>query len=297
MIGKTLLVINPRSGKGAAKRVLLPIVSLLSNAGCEVTVLPTKPGMATAEALSAMLACENRFDLVVACGGDGTLSLTVEGVLQSGRRVPIGYIPLGSTNDFASSLGIPSNYTDAITLLLAGNPVPHDVGLFLDRHFTYIACCGAFAETSYTTSQSLKNLLGHAAYVFNAIPSLSSLSPIPMTIEADGELLSGRFIFCALANTTTAGGLVKLDSTDVQFSDGLFELVLIRYPEDLVEAGRIATKLLASDLNDPAILLRHVQGCRIVSEKPVGWSLDGEDGGMHTSALLTVEKSAIDILK
>ncbi len=296
MIGKTLLVINPRSGKGAAKRVLLEIVTQLSNAGCEVTVLPTKKGNATAESISNLL-LRGTFDMIVACGGDGTLNLTAEGVLLSQKHIPIGYIPLGSTNDFAASLGIPSDYREATANLIAGNPMPHDMGLFNHRHFTYIACCGAFAETSYNTSQSLKNLLGHAAYIFNAIPSLSSIHPIPLTVEAEGETISDHFIFCALANTTTAAGFLKLDGKEVRFSDGLFELILIRYPHDLAEAGRVAARLLNANLNDPLIVLRHVTSCRIVSPEPVGWSLDGEDGGKHSAALLSVEKSAVDILK
>lgn len=299
MTGKTLLVINPVSGKGEAKRLLLDIVLLLTDAGCEVTVLPTKKGNATAERVAAYL---NRgdtcaFDMIVACGGDGTLNQTVEGVLRSGMQLPIGYIPLGSTNDFAASLGIPSDYAEAAAHLLAGKPVPHDIGLFGDRHFTYIACCGAFAETSYSTNQTLKNLFGHTAYVINALPGLKSLRPITATVQTETETIGGRFIFCALSNTTTAGGIVKLDGYGVDFSDGLFELILIKYPQDLIEAGRVAKKLLSADMNDPLIVLRRVRACTLTVSEPIGWSLDGEDGGKCRNVRLSVEKSAVHILK
>ncbi len=297
MIGKTLLVVNPRSGKGAAKRVLLDIVTRLSGAGSLVTVLPTKKGMQTAESVCNLLQKEPRFDLVVACGGDGTLNLTVEGILRSGRQVPVGYIPLGTTNDFASSMDIPSDYRDAAALVVAGNPTPHDVGLFNDRHFTYIACCGAFTQSSYSTNQTLKNLLGHAAYVFSALPSLSSLRPIPLTVTLENETITGDFLFCSLSNTTTVGGIVQLDGKQVNFNDGLFELVLIRYPQDLAAAGRVAARLLNADLDDPLIVLRHVSSCMIQTDTPIGWSLDGEDGGKTAHALLSIEKSALQLLK
>ena len=297
MIGKTLLVVNPVSGKGQARYELLDIVVRLSDAGCEVTVFPTRADMDNAHEIASRLHADHPYDMVVAVGGDGTLNLTVEGVLQSQKQVPIGYIPLGTTNDFASSLGIPSDTDDAITHVLTGEPVPHDVGLFGTRHFSYIACCGVFTEASYSTNQTLKSIFGHAAYVMNALPSLASLRPIEMTVKTDAETIEGKFVFCALSNTTTAGGFVKLDGHGVDFSDGLFELILIRCPQDIIDAGRIAKNLASANINDPLIVLRHVSACEITLKEPVGWSLDGEDGGKTNEARLLVEKSAVEIVK
>lgn len=297
MIGNTLLVVNPVSGKGAARYELLDIVMRLSDAGCEVTVFPTRADTDNSAEIASRLHAEHRYDMVVACGGDGTLNITVEGVLRSQKQVPIGYIPLGTTNDFASSLGIPSDTDEAIAHVLAGEPVKHDIGLFGDRHFTYIACCGAFTETSYSTNQTLKSIFGHAAYVFGALPSLPSIRPIEMTVETDCETISGRYLFCALSNTTTAGGFVKLDGQGVDFSDGLFELILIGYPSDLIDAGRVAKKLATANMNDPLIVIRHVTACKITLGTAVGWSLDGEDGGKTDHVHISVQKSAIEILK
>lgn len=297
MIGNTLLVINPVSGKGEARYELLDIVTRLSDAGCEVTVFPTRADTDNAEEVASRLHASHLYDMVVAVGGDGTLNLTVEGVLRSARKVPIGYIPLGTTNDFASSLGIPSDTDEAIAHVLAGKPVPHDIGLFGKRHFTYIACCGAFTETSYSTNQTLKSIFGHAAYVIGALPSLTSIRPIEMTVQTDCETIKGRYMFCALSNTTTAGGFVKLDGHGVDFSDGLFELILIGYPQDLIDAGRVAKKLATANMNDPLIVLRHISACKIELKEPLGWSLDGEDGGKTDNAQLSVQKSAIEILK
>lgn len=297
MTGKTLLVVNPIAGKGAARRYLLDIVTRLSEGGCTVTVLPTQKGTETIERITALLSRENAFDLVVACGGDGTLNITVEGMARSGKKMPLGYIPLGSTNDFAASLGLSSDVNTATDVILKGTPVPHDLGSFNGRRFTYVACCGAFADTSYSTSQSMKNLLGHTAYLINAIPSLASIRPLNLTISADGETMEGKYIFCGVGNTTVMAGTVKLDSGTVNFNDGMFELLLIRFPKDLMEAGRIATKLLSGSIDDPAISLRQARCCRILSAEPVGWSLDGEDGGKSKNSTISVEKSALDILK
>ena len=297
MTGKTLLVINPIAGKGAAKRNLLEIVTLFSQGGCTVTVLPTQKGTVTTEQIAAMLQEENTFDMVVACGGDGTLNITAEGIARSGKRIPLGYIPFGSTNDFANSLGISSKIPTAVENILKSAPTPHDLGNFNGRRFTYVACCGAFADTSYNTSQSMKNLMGHAAYVLNAIPSLTSIRPLNLTISADGETIEGKYIFCGIGNTTIMAGTVKLGAENVNFNDGMFELLLIKFPQDLMEAGKIATKILGGSIDHPNISLRQVHCCRILSAEPLGWSLDGEDGGKSKNSVISVEKSAIDILK
>ena len=297
MIGNVLLVINPVSGKGEARFELLPIVTRLSDAGCEVTVFPTRADTDNATEIASRLHASHHYDMVVACGGDGTLNLTVDAVLRSQKKVPLGYIPLGTTNDFAASLGIPSDTDEAIAHLLDGEPVAHDIGSFGEKHFTYIACCGAFTETSYRTNQTLKNIFGHTAYVIGALPSLASLRPIAMKVTTDCETIEGKYIFCAVSNTTSAGGFVKLDGHGVDFSDGLFELILIGYPQDLIDAGRVAKKLATANMNDPLIVIRHVTGCEITLETPLGWSLDGEDGGKTDNVRISVQKSAIEILK
>lgn len=294
MTGNILLTVNPRSGKCMAKKVLLEIVTKLTDGGCTVTVLPTKPGDVTIRQIAEKAPF---YDMVIACGGDGTLNAVAEGVLQCGKRVPVGYIPLGSTNDFASSLGLPPDYEKATETVLAGTPRPHDIGCFGDRHFTYIACCGAFTETSYSTSQSLKNIFGHGAYILNLVNCLSDIRPMELQIETGEETVSGKYIFFALANTTTAAGFIHLDGKDVNFSDGLFELITIRYPKDLAEGRRIATNLIKGNMRDPAITIRHASYVKVLSDTPVGWSLDGENGGKHKISLLSVEKNAFDILK
>lgn len=296
MTGKLLLAVNPRAGKGQAKRVLLEIVGMLTDGGFAVTVLPTKPGTETPEKIASLLRA-GAYDRAVACGGDGTLHLVVDGVLRAETHTPVGYIPLGSTNDFANSLHIPTAWRDATKALLKATPVGHDIGFFNGQPYTYIACCGAFAETSFSTSQTLKNQIGHAAYLLGALPALTAIHPLQLEVEADGLHMAGPFLFCALANTRSMAGIVHLKPEQVHFQDGKFELLLIRYPHNLLDAGKLAAKLLASDTDDPLVILHHVSSCKIRSRTPVSWSLDGEDGGKHTEISLSVEKSAIDVLK
>ncbi len=296
MTGKLLLLVNPCAGKTVAKRHLLELIELLSDGGCEVTVLPTKTGGKTPEQLSSLLQ-SGRFDFAAACGGDGTLHLAVDGILRSGTKIPIGYIPLGSTNDFAASLGIPTDWKEAAKALLQATPVPHDIGLFNGKPFTYIACCGAFAETSFNTSQSLKNLLGHTAYLLNALPALSDLHPLQLEVESDGGNFAEPYLFCAIANTRSVAGMLKFEGTQVDFQDGKFELLLVRYPANLKDAGRLATKLLNGEIDDPLLHLCHISSCRVAAKEPHSWSLDGEDGGKEPINTICVEKCAVEILK
>ncbi|MBP5230432.1 MAG: YegS/Rv2252/BmrU family lipid kinase [Clostridia bacterium] len=296
MLGKTLLVVNPRAGTGSVKNALLDIILKLSDGGASVTVFPTKPG----DGLERFLRDGGEtFDTVVAVGGDGTLNMTVNAMLSSGvgAKANLGYIPMGSTNDFSISMKIPSNYRKSTDALVSGFPVPIDVGSFNGRNFCYIAACGLFVDSSYTTSQSLKNILGHAAYLLNALPTLTDLRAVRLRVDVNGQTYEGDYALCALTNSTSAAGIVKFDGRRINFNDGLFELILIRMPTDLAEASRIAGKLLSGNLSDEKIVVAHTDAVRVVSESPVGWSVDGENGGRLTEAFMTVKKSALRILK
>lgn len=294
MLGKTLLVVNPRAGIGNVKNYLLDIVTKLNDGGGIVTVYPTKPGGSLE---SFMRDCGNDFDTVIACGGDGTLNMTVGAMLGNRSSANLGYIPMGSTNDFSISMKIPSNYRKATDALISGFPVPLDIGMFNGRPFCYISACGLFVDSSYTTSQSLKNILGHAAYLLNALPTLADLRSVRLRVEVNGKAHEGDYALCAFTNSTSAAGVVKFDGKKINFNDGLMELILIKMPSDLATASRIAGKLLAGNLEDDMFELAHADSVRVTSETPVGWSVDGENGGRLTEAYLTVKKSAVRLLK
>ena len=218
---------------------------------------------------------------VVTCaGGDGTLNEVITGLMRLSKeeRPLLGYIPCGSTNDFAATLGLPGDMAKAAQRIMEMNPITLDVGRYQDRFFSYVASFGAFTEASYSTPQDMKNALGHFAYVIEGVRSLQTLRPYAMRFEADGQVYEGDYLFGAVSNSTSIAGMVRLDEELVKLNDGLLELLLIRYPQSLDELGRIAISLNMQNYDYPAITL--VQARKIVVSNPdrTPFTLDGEYG-------------------
>ena len=197
-------------------------------------------------------------------------------MIQAGSRAPIGYIPAGSTNDFATSLQLSADPLKAAQAILDGNAFRYDIGLFGQRHFCYVASFGVFTRTSYTTPQSIKNALGHTAYVLSGIQELSQLRNTHMRLELDEEVIEDDFLFGAISNSTSVGGVLTLDPKQVDLSDGKFELLLIRTPRNLTELSECIQALQAQTYNCSAITFRSTSHLRVSSNEPVIWTLDGE---------------------
>lgn len=218
--------------------------------------------------------------LLTCAGGDGTLNEVITGVMRlpADERPALGYIPCGSTNDFATTLGLPGDMGKAAQRIMEMNAVTLDVGRYQDRYFSYVASFGAFTETSYSTPQDMKNALGHLAYVIEGVKNLQTMRPYKMRFEADGQVYEGDYLFGAISNSTSIAGLVRLDEELVKLNDGLLELLLIRYPQSLDELGRIAISLNLQNYDNPAITL--VQARKIVVDNPdrTPFTLDGEYG-------------------
>lgn len=252
-----------------------------------VTVTPTmsRGHAATLAAASA----DEGYDTVICCGGDGTLNETVTGLMSipPDQRPPLGYIPAGSTNDFAASIGLPTSLRGASRTAVSYNESPIDVGHFRPlgekshppRYFTYIASFGIFTAASYSTSQTAKNLFGHVAYLVEGIKDIANIQPRHARFElADGSLIEGDYVFGAITNTTSAAGLVKLPADRVSLSDGLFELLLVHPPKTPADLSRIGAALLAQDFDScPLIELYHLTSVRIRLKDNISWSLDGEE--------------------
>lgn len=219
-------------------------------------------------------------DLIACAGGDGTLNEVIGGLMRlpEEKRPCLGYIPCGSTNDFATTLGLPGDMGKAAQRIMQGNELTLDVGRYQERYFSYVASFGAFTETSYSTPQDLKNMLGHLAYVIEGVKSLQTLRRYPMRFEIDGVRYEGDYLFGAISNSTSIAGLVKLDEKLVKLNDGLLEVLLIRYPKNLDELGRTAISLNTQNYDNPSITL--VQAKRIVLENDcrTAFTLDGEYG-------------------
>ena len=215
-------------------------------------------------------------DLITAIGGDGTFNEVVSGVIESGIRVPIGYIPAGSTNDFASSLDIPKNILAAARDVVNGEPVSFDVGSFNGRNFSYVASFGAFTKASYATPQNVKNALGHLAYILEGINSIASIRKEHMIIEADGQIYEDDYIFGAISNSTSLAGILTLNPKLVDMSDGRFELLLVKAPNDLIDLAEIVYMLNSQNYESNKLVFINGSEFKIHADKDTSWSLDGE---------------------
>ena len=270
---KMLFVMNPYSGTRRANRYLADILSIFNKAGYTViTHMTAGPG----DGAAVVERMAPHVDTVVCCGGDGTFNETVNGVLHSGADVNIGYIPAGSTNDFATSLRLPTNVLQAAQMIVEGEPHTYDVGLFGDRYFSYVASFGTFTRSSYATPQSIKNALGHTAYVLESIQELSQIRKTHVRMELDNEIVEDDFIFGAVSNSLSIGGILALDPKQVDMSDGKLELLLVRAPRDLTEISACIRALRSQKYNCSMITFRSTTHVRVLQREDIIWTLDGE---------------------
>ncbi len=291
---KLLLIYNPNSGTRKSAKNLSSVVELLTKKGWEVTCMPTLgrgDGTKYAEELGAM------FEAVVVMGGDGTYNEVVAGVMKLDKTVPVGYIPAGSTNDFASSMKLPKDIMEAAEVAVDGRVDSVDIGLFNNRVFTYVASFGAFTKATYVTPQNFKNLLGHTAYILSGITSLAEIKPIYVRIETEGREFKGDYIFGAVSNSTSMGGILKINPDDVDMSDGRFELLLIKFPKDLIELGEIVNAITQQNYESTDMLV-FVEGSefKFTLAKEVDWSLDGEFQKGASTVIIENKKQAINIM-
>ena len=270
---KLLFLVNPNAGQRRVNKSLTDIIGIFNEGGYEVTVFLTNgPGSGT----QIVQERAKDYDLVVCAGGDGTLNETVTGVLRAGAVCPVGYIPCGSTNDFASTLKLSTDVVQAAKDIMMGAPVEYDVGRWGDRYFVYIASFGAFTRVSYTTPQNLKNALGHLAYVLSGITALPQIRSIPMELELDGVPVEGKYIFGAVSNSTSVGGVITLNPRLVDLSDGKFEVMLVRLPKDMAELAQCAAALQNGTYDCPSITFRSVSSLTVRQDPELVWTLDGE---------------------
>ena len=270
---KLLLIMNPFAGQKRANKFLPDILSLYNRAGYDVTAYMTGgPG----DAIQTVQRLAPEMDLVVCCGGAGTLNATISGVMRSGVDVPIGYIPAGSTNDFANSLKLSGNIMQAAQDILDGTPTPYDVGDFGGRYFSYVASFGAFTRSSYTTPQSVKNALGHTAYLLEGIQEISQIRKEHIRMEMDGQVVEDDFLFGAISNSTSVGGILTLDPRQVDMGDGMFEVLLVRAPRSLAEISECILAVQSQKYNCGMITFRSASHGRVYADQAMPWTLDGE---------------------
>ena len=291
---KLLFIMNPFAGQKKANKVLPEILMLFTEAGYEINIsMTTGPGSAT------RLAAERggEVDLVVCCGGDGTLNETISGLLMAGIQVPVGYIPSGTTNDFASSLKLSHNPVQAAKDIIEGQPVAYDIGKFGDRYFSYVASFGAFTKSSYAVPQTVKNALGHTAYILGGISELSQIRNEHVRMEIDGEVVEDDFLFGAICNSTSVGGILTLPSDRVDMRDGVFEVMLIRAARNLNEITECILAVQNQEYNCGMITFRPARKIRITVDPLMAWTLDGEKADGYQEIAVENLHHAVQIVK
>lgn len=290
---KLLYIYNPNAGKGLILPKLHDVIDVFSKDGYQVEIYPTQ-GPKDAQYKAA--ASGNKYDIIACSGGDGTLDEVVTGLVKSGNQTPIGYIPVGTTNDYAASLKISKEISLAAREVMLGTPHPLDVGGFNDNIFVYIAAFGLFTEVSYETDQNFKRLFGHMAYLLEGIKSLTDIKSYNMKVEIDGEEYEGNFIFGMVTNSKSVGGFKNLTGANVELDDGLFEVTFIKMPKSILQLQEIATSLLMQVDKSDMIISCKAKKVTVISEDQIAWTLDGEFGGTHSIVEIENIPHAMQIL-
>ena len=289
---KMLFIYNPNAGRGKIRTKLSQILEVFAQTGYELIVYPTKQKMDAREKVKEYASSED-CGVIICSGGDGTLNEVVSGLMENNISLPVGYIPSGTTNDFGYSLRIPKDMIKAAQVIMKGATFLCDVGRINDNFFTYTAAFGIFADVSYETPQNAKNILGRLAYILSGVSKLHAIKSYQLTVECDDEVVEGEFIVGMIANSNSVGGFRGITGKEVLLDDGLFELILIRKPHNILEIPNIINDLLRNDLSGSYFYYRRVSEVKISSPGEIPWSLDGEFGGTTRIANIMVHKKAI----
>lgn len=291
---RLLFVYNPKAGKGTVTKNLHEIVDVFVKANYTVAVYPTQK---QGDACRLMQSREpGMYDLIVCSGGDGTLREVVNGLMKSDESVPVGYIPAGSTNDFARSLGLSDNIVEAARNIAKGVVFPCDAGNFNGENFVYIAAFGLFTEVSYATNQQWKNIFGHAAYILQGVKCLSSIQSYEVQVEYDEGVMKGNYIYGMITNSLSVGGFKNITGKNVSFDDGKFEVILIRRPATFAELNDIIISLMRQSFDAYCMQSFKTSYLKIKSREDINWTLDGEFGGSYTDVTIQNVQKAFPII-
>jgi len=291
---KLLLIVNPVAGMMKAKSTLFNITNAFCKAGYFVV---TKITQYRAHATEIVKQYGASFDLIVCCGGDGTLNEVIDGLLEADIKTHLGYIPSGSTNDFANTLQLSPKPIKAATDIITGTEHKLDVGLFGNHYFSYIASFGAFTAASYKTAQEVKNTIGHMAYILEGIREIPTIQPYHVTFNSEGKVYDGDYLFGSITNSTSVAGLVKLRGDIVDLCDGLFEVILVKNPQNINQLNKILTSLVTSDFNNDMFEFFKTSSISVTSAVPLSWTLDGEHVPDVTNIQIENIPGAVTLIK
>lgn len=290
---RMLFVYNPNAGTGILKPKLSDVLDLFTKNGYEVTVYPTQKAH---DAVGKIQDCGAGYDLIVCSGGDGTLDEAVTGMQMGNISIPLGYIPAGTTNDFAASLGIPKDILAAADTAVTGEAFPCDVGMFDDDYFIYIAAFGIFTDVSYETKQSMKNILGHLAYLLEGAKRIFNIPSYKIKVTTESESFEDEFIFGMVTNSRSVGGFKGIIGPEVVFDDGEFEVTLIRTPKNPIELNELLGAIMLGQINPQRMYSFRSGNVKFECEEEIPWTLDGEYGGSHKEVVVRDKKQALKIM-
>lgn len=309
MLKKVLFLFNESAGissPSAARQKIYQIIRELTLLGCAVTVFPIIPSRQLgSEDIIRRILEENQndptafpFDVIACAGGDGTLNHLINALMNEGLKVPIGYFPNGSTNDFSKNLNGESTVEDLCRAIAEGNPFAYDIGRIENKYFNYVAGFGAFTEVSYSTDQDIKNVLGYGAYILSALGSLADSIgyKVSCTITHDDGVEEGEFLFCGVTNTTSVAGVKSPVLSKAELNDGEFEVLLIRAPRNLMDINDIAVVLASGSTEHECVRCFKTKHVHFSCERPVDWTIDGEFGGSLKEADIRVYHEAVSIM-
>lgn len=290
---KMLFIYNPRAGKSQIRSNLLDMIDIFVKAGYEVTAYPTQ---AQGDGIRAVTERQiGYYDMIACSGGDGTLDEVVTGMMRCEKRLPIGYVPAGTTNDFAGSLRIPRSMEKAARVIVDGRSFRCDVGGFNENIFVYIAAFGLFTDVSYETRQDMKNVLGHMAYVLEGMRKLSKVKSYALKVTSGDKVIKGDFIFGMITNSLSVGGFKKITGDNVKLDDGVFEVTLIKRPGNPVELNTIMAAMVNRNIDTDLMECFTASELQIESTEEIAWTLDGEFGGRHSRVEIRNYKQALEI--
>ena len=291
---KMLFVYNPNSGRGLLKPKLSDVLDIFVKSGYEVTVYPTQKYH---DAVEKIQNDKEDYDLVVCSGGDGTLDEVVTGMQLRKKQVPVGYIPAGTTNDFATSLNISKDILEAADAAVNGVPFPCDVGMFNTDYFIYIAAFGVFTDVSYETKQSMKNILGHLAYVLEGAKRIFNIPSYRLKITYNGNhVIEDEFIFGMVTNSRSVGGFKGIIGRDVVFDDGEFEVTLVKTPKNAMELNELLGAIVMGQINSDRMYSFRSGAIKFESAEEIPWTLDGEFGGAYDEVVIRNKKQSLRIM-
>ncbi|MGN0369893.1 MAG: diacylglycerol/lipid kinase family protein [Butyrivibrio sp.] len=291
---KLLFVYNPHSGKALIKNKLMEIIDIFTRNGYEVTAYPTQHAL---DGYDKVCDADGKYDVIVCSGGDGTLNEVISAAVRHRISKPvIGYIPAGSTNDFANTLQIPKNMVKAAMQVATGVPFTCDLGKMNGRYFNYIAAFGVFTDVSYNTPQNMKNLLGHQAYILESLKSLSKIKAYHLNVYCNGLTLKGSYIYGGVSNSDYVAGIKGVAGPDVSLNDGLFEVILVKEPTNALELQQIVAGVFSKNQESPMVERFKTNRIVIESEQEIAWTVDGENGDSHQRVEIVVARNAVNII-